>query len=99
MMQVQMTIRIEPGLCQHQLDILAREDATDEERAIAQAVESYMLLVMEQIAQEAGGAMEYIGPQHDTAPSSTDVLAETRQDTARTSQEPFCEAEGADRLA
>lgn len=65
MMVVQMVICVSGDACTHQLNVLAREDANEAERAIAQAVEGYIALVMEQIASENGAAVEYVGPQHE----------------------------------
>jgi len=65
MMVVQMTICVTDDACVHQLSVLSREDANDQERAIAHAIETYFAIVMEQIAMEAGTTVAYIGPQHE----------------------------------
>lgn len=69
MIQVQMVISVDgDGAVELGLNVLAREDASEEERAIALAVEAAMANVMEQLARESGTTVEYIGPQH-TEPS------------------------------
>lgn len=88
MIQVQQVICVQDGVCQFQLNILAREDATEEERAIAQAVEQFMLIVHQQLAADVGGVLEYIGPQHAAAAASTEVAMEARAATPRTDDAP-----------
>ena len=69
MIQIQQVITVQDGVCHFQLNILAREDATEEERAIALAVEQYMLIVHQQLAADVGGDLALIGPQHAAQPT------------------------------
>jgi hypothetical protein len=68
MMQVQTRIVVSETGIRVEIDVLAREDATDAERSIAHAVEKWILGLNQAVAEQSeditGFQVDYIGPQH-----------------------------------
>jgi hypothetical protein len=68
MMQVQTRIVVTDDGIRVEIDVLAREDATDAERSIAHAVEKWILGLNQAVAEQSeditGYEVDYIGPQH-----------------------------------
>jgi hypothetical protein len=68
MMQVQTRIVVSETGIRVEIDVLAREDATDAERSIAHAVEKWILGLNQAVAEQSeditGYEVDYIGPQH-----------------------------------
>lgn len=78
MIVVQVQIEITSDRINAPIFVLAREDATDDERTMAYAVEQWVLGLQETVARESGLRLdvEFIGPQHE-AERATAALVDT----------------------
>jgi hypothetical protein len=113
MMQVQTRIVVSETGIRVEIDVLAREDATDAERSIAHAVEKWILGLNQAVAEQSeditGFQVDYIGPQHALeaqarrdAPLVAAALAATEKDDFfwyAANHKPMLEAARAHRAA